>query len=364
MNYYISHSIEKDTKKNAAAKAPSDIYRMCKCMGWTQYDMTTPFRNSNIVQYMVESIYTGINQWSSLKRKKSEFVLYQHPMYWGNVGELIAASSISNLKRNRVDTITLIHDLECLRQKENENLSDDKKKQLLRIELKILNASSIIISHNKYMSNFLISQGIESKKIVTLGIFDYLCDEPQYVESSEFDIAIAGNLSQEKCGYIYNLAQNNSNIKIALYGVGLDERKMKNNMIYKGSFAPEVLPQNLDARYGLVWDGPEITACCGNFGGYLRYNNPHKFSLYMAAGIPVITWSKAAIADFVIKNNVGIIVDDLCDLRNALDRITDSQYHNMRKNAQEIGRKVRDGYYFKTALSKAKKLCKSNIKYD
>lgn len=57
----------------------------------------------------------------------------------------------------------------------------------------------------------------------------------------------------------------------------------------EGSYMPEELPEKLEAKYGLVWDGLEITSCEGTFGQYLKYNNPHKFSLYMAAGIAVIT---------------------------------------------------------------------------
>ena len=34
---------------------------------------------------------------------------------------------------------------------------------------------------------------------------------------------------------------------------------------------------------------------------YLRINNPHKTSLYLACGIPIITWNKAAIAQYVRK---------------------------------------------------------------
>lgn len=77
----------------------------------------------------------------------------------------------------------------------------------------------------------------------------------------------------------------------------------------------------------------------------------------MAAGIPVITWKEAAIADFVKEQNVGILVGSLCNLKNELDKVTDEEYEIMKKNAEKISLKVREGYYFKTALDKAVKLC-------
>ncbi|NRO11242.1 Beta-1,6-galactofuranosyltransferase WbbI [Lactobacillus helveticus] len=55
-----------------------------------------------------------------------------------------------------------------------------------------------------------------------------------------------------------------------------------------------------------------------NTGNYLRYNDPHKLSLYLASGIPVIIWKKAAEAKFVEENKVGITVDSLEDYRRYL----------------------------------------------
>lgn len=125
--------------------------------------------------------------------------------------------------------------------------------------------------------------------------------------SKKNSIAIAGNLSPEKCSYIYKFIENNPELKINLYGVGYKGRSEYSNAEYHGSFSPEELPSKLDSAYGLVWDGPEITSCSGDFGKYLRFNNPHKLSLYMAAGIPVVTWKQAAIADFVEKHQVGLL---------------------------------------------------------
>ena len=34
-----------------------------------------------------------------------------------------------------------------------------------------------------------------------------------------------------------------------------------------------------------MWDGPSPDTCAGVYGAYLRYNNPHKTSLYLAAGL-------------------------------------------------------------------------------
>ena len=75
-----------------------------------------------------------------------------------------------------------------------------------------------------------------------------------------------------------------------------------------------------------------MLTCSGNTGEYLKYNNPHKLSLYMASGLPVIVWKKSAIAEFVLSNNVGIAVDSIFEIKDNINKITDEQYADMRKN--------------------------------
>ncbi len=70
----------------------------------------------------------------------------------------------------------------------------------------------------------------------------------------------------------------------------------------------------------------------------------------MSAGIPVITWEKAAIADFVKEHQVGIVVDSLMELSSVLNEITEEQYAKMKINAEMIGEKLRSGFYFRKAL--------------
>ena len=103
-------------------------------------------------------------------------------------------------------------------------------------------------------------------------------------------------------------------------------------------------------------DVTDINTCCGEFGNYLRFNNPHKLSLYMATGIPVVVWDQSAIADFVEKNNIGIIVSDLIDLNDKLSDISLDSYNKMVKNVKLIQEKVLGGGYFKAAISKITEL--------
>ena len=194
--------------------------------------------------------------------------------------------------------------------------------------------------------------------MISLDIFDYL-HECQLSErtADKKSVTVAGNLKREKCEYIYKLCENDQvDFTLHLYGPDFKPVKVPESVIYHGSFPPDKLPEKLEGSFGLVWDGTETDRCGGNPGEYIRYNNPHKCSLFLACNMPVIIWKEAALADFVIKNNVGITVNSLQEISSVLEELSDDEYKIMVKNASAIGAKMRSGEYFKTALNKAVEL--------
>lgn len=64
----------------------------------------------------------------------------------------------------------------------------------------------------------------------------------------------------------------------------------------------------------------------------------------------MIIWSGAALAEFIVGSGLGISIGSLCELPQALAKITQSKYRAMRKNAQNESKKVRAGYYFHRVL--------------
>ena len=113
------------------------------------------------------------------------------------------------------------------------------------------------------------------------------------------------------------------------------------------------LPEKLEGSFGLVWDGASLDACEGRQGEYLRYNNPHKLSLYMAAGLPVILWRQSALADFVEQSGVGLLTDSLQDLDGLIRSVSPARYDRMCRQAELTGADVRRGAYLTTALKQA-----------
>ena len=87
-------------------------------------------------------------------------------------------------------------------------------------------------------------------------------------------------------------------------------------------------------------------------GNYLRYNNPHKLSLYLSSGLPVIVWKDSAEANFVEKNGVGLAVNSLFELSERLEKLSQDEYLQLVTNAKNIMKKLKEGYYLKSAVNK------------
>ena len=201
------------------------------------------------------------------------------------------------------------------------------------------------------MKKVLVSQGVPADKMVILEIFDYLIPnfEEKTAPQKDQPIIVAGNLNPTKSGYLYNLPEQPA---YNLYGVGYDESRALKNTSYFGSFMPDNLPTALEGSFGLVWDGDSSETCQGSYGNYLRFNNSHKASLYLASGFPVVVWKESALAHFILEKSCGIAVASLHDLEAALENLTEKEYADLSENARRIGKDLREGYYLRSALKK------------
>jgi len=245
----------------------------------------------------------------------------------------------------------LIHDVETLRHAAGSEVKFRHKVRNYFQEKKALMSVDGIIVHNDIMKKVLVSQGVPADKMVSLEIFDYLIPnfEEKTAPQKDQPIIVAGNLNPTKSGYLYNLPEQPA---YNLYGVGYDESRALKNTSYFGSFMPDNLPTALEGSFGLVWDGDSSETCQGSYGNYLRFNNSHKASLYLASGFPVVVWKESALAHFILEKSCGIAVASLHDLEAALENLTEKEYADLSENARRIGKDLREGYYLRSALKK------------
>ena len=351
MEHYIR--IKPRKRETAGFKAPEDVNRICEAMGMHPIDFPK-FPNEYAKLRKRLWLYTVVPmKWLKVffSVKKGDTVFFQHPMY---ANRLITPMVKWIRKTKKCRFVALIHDLESLR-KGIGGVVAYKQDREEYTDTVMLNAFDQVICHNSSMRAYMLDRGFSDDKLITLGIFDYLCPDnglrPELTDGAE--LAVAGNLAPAKSGYIYDMDV--SDIRLNLYGIQFDVAAFhgKENVCYHGAFQPDELPANLTGNFGLVWDGPVSTTCAGNTGEYLKYNNPHKTSLYLAANLPVIIWSQAALASFVKDNGLGITVDRLDQIDSAVRSLSPREYEQMTANVHTMGEKIRNGYFFRTAAETA-----------
>ena len=159
-------------------------------------------------------------------------------------------------------------------------------------------------------------------------------------------------MKSAKAGYLAQLADI-ADVRWELYGPNYRPVDCPDRIRYHGTVAPERLPERLEGGFGLVWDGNSVDSCSGGMGEYLKVNSPHKLSLYLASGLPVIVWGESAAADFVQANDVGFAVRSLREIGERLAALSDADYFRFKRNACSVSEKLRTGHFTKTALAKA-----------
>ena len=350
MKYYLKEEFLHDNNvKNAGNKARNDVEEIVKREGYQALILSVDnwYEMSTLKAQLHKSKAFGQ---ALAQLKQGDELLIQFPMLHHS---FFTTHHVKKAQKKGVKVHFIIHDLEALRYVNVENFPLKHKIRVQIQESGLLGAADGIIAHNPIMKSVLVNKGVAEDKIVSLGIFDYLI--PNFQEKSgltkDQPIIVAGNLAQEKAGYLYSLPEEPA---YNLYGVGFDESRALANETYFGSFLPDELPAALEGGFGLVWDGDSAETCSGVFGEYLRYNNSHKASLYLAAGFPVVVWEESALAHFVIDKQCGLVVSSLSDLKENLDTLSEEQYKEMLENAKQIGSKLRQGQYLRTALSKLK----------
>lgn len=336
---------------HAGSKAMKDCEEILQKKGYQLLDI----RHRDGKQGITGKIKNETQFLKFFSLKKDDIFVIQHPQYIGSryMKWVELAKKIKKFK-----LIYIIHDLESLRK-----MFQDWAEIFEKIDGGMIRTADSMIVHNPKMMEYLADErGVSPEKMVNLGIFDYLTKEPLLpLRENQTDVVVAGNLKPEKSGYIYNLIRENPQLKVNLYGVGFLKPEGKAyDTSYKGAFPADVLPGKLEGKYGLVWDGADTESCTGTTGEYLKYNNPHKVSLYIASGLPVIIWRKAALADFVMENKIGIAVDSLQNLKDVLSKITEQDYAVMKKNAEEMSELVRKGAYMAAAIEKAEGIIRNH----
>jgi len=280
-----------------------------------------------------------ITKWVMALDKKS-VVLFHFPIMAKATKVLLLL-----LKWKKIHTIALVHDFNGIRFNDKKALAEEKKS---------LQHFTFAIVHNQAMHAF-VSNFYNPEKIFSLWLFDYYCPSDHIPERSRsYACTIAANLN--KSTYLSQLDaffKKERLISLHIYGKGNADLKQSirsEKAIFHGPADPDMMPITMQGSFGIVWDGDSIHTCSSSLGEYLKYNSPHKLSVYLAAGMPVIVWSESAMANWVIENNVGISINSWEEIDNRISAIDQEKYEQIKENAKKMAKKIRQGHFMNHVL--------------
>ena len=276
--------------------------------------------------------------WSFIKiflLRSSDTLLVQCPL------ELLP--SILRIKKMRnFKIIYLIHDVFFIKYSVCHIPNHVKEIQKFKV---LLESCDEVIAHNDIMISKLESLGIHCN-FHNLQIFDYFTKCPlkerTYSMGQKPTVAFAGALIRNP--FLHKIDIQNHSYDLIVYGS--PDLNFK-NIIYKGSVDANLLPEVIEGHFGLLWADDYEQKEIDN---YMMYNNPHKLSLYIVAGMPIITWSKYAAAKFISDNKIGCCIDSLDQLDDVIGNITPDYYQEMVNNCKKIRFQLVNGENLKRAI--------------
>lgn len=322
-------SVDKD-KGSGGNKAKKDIkYFLKRDLGFQTFDMSIDGTSKFYKYYFVN---TKLRYF--LKNEKPEILFFQYPNANFYVMEKLVSMYYKYVPDGKLYFI--VHDIM--------GWQFAHRTEILNLEIQLFNRINGLVIHNESMEKFLVDRGVKVK-MSQLGIFDYENKAPFNQFAYDKTVCFPGNLG--KSTFLEKLQ---TNVKINLYGSN-KASSYPQNLKYCGNYSADKIAGVLRESFGLVWDGGSPNTCEGSLGEYLKINDPHKASLYISAGIPVIVWKESALAKFIIKEKIGFTVSSLSELELRINSISSDEYASMRKRVRSIGEKVRTGYFIEKAVN-------------
>ncbi|HUQ64680.1 MAG TPA: hypothetical protein VM101_00895 [Flavitalea sp.] len=326
-------STEFPSEKTAKTKAKVDVMEILESEGY-----------HSVYFPKVNTFMQIVRFWRSLSKiidKNSHLVLEYPCMPRKRIWVITTFKFLKGIK-----LFGIIHDIGDLRFPNQKQLSD----------MLFLNKFDGLISHNASMTQWLKDKGF-NKPVVNLEVFDYcLKDERNFNESDvsgKLKLLYAGNLAYNKATYLYDKKLDKlESFCLCVYGQYFEKERMNGSRVnYKGVFNPDApdLPEKY--HFGLIWEGESIDTCTGQYGQYIRYNNPHKFSLYLSLGLPVIVWKEAAIASFVSENKIGFTIASFDELEQRGETVSEIEYREYLSNIDQLSKKVKKGFFLGKAIN-------------
>lgn len=220
----------------------------------------------------------------------------------------------------------------------------------IRTDIVPLNCFDHLVLHSETMRDILVANGLKTESSL-IGLIDYAVNyRDEGPRSLSHEVCFAGNL--HKSAFLRNLdGLSSDKLFIHLYGGGYEDGICQDRAVYEGKFLPDDL-RGIKGSWGLVWDGDSIDGISGYLGRYLGFNSPHKASMYICAGLPLIAPEGTHTADVVKEHGLGLVVSSLNDMDAAIDAVTEEEYARILDNVEQYAERLMNGRNLLDALKR------------
>lgn len=201
----------------------------------------------------------------------------------------------------------------------------------------MLNKYDVVIAANPKMARRLANEGGVHKPLISMDLTDFIYQGPLkekrfikeiYYIATELDPAI--------------LAEYTSTVSINFIGP-YPKEVVSDYIKFLGPMKNSDIPSMIEGGFGLLYYAKDS----GSMG--VQYNNPMKLSLYLAAGLPVITTANSAYAEWIAQCGVGLVVNSLAEIDEKLAELSEADYEQMLENIKPWQEAVTNGFFSKQA---------------
>lgn len=336
--YIVGYYTEKSN--SAGGKFPKDVIHIFKRNNYQHVNIHEAYPRRDLLKASAQ-IFADIASLSHIKTKS--LVVYIDQVR----PRLSKYLSFVFFKLKKCTVVDFLEDVDFLRN----NYSDIKIKHCI----KTMNSCKCVISQNAKMSKELRRRGLLSKTF-ELNILDFLSDvvgtSKERNIGTKWSVCYGGNLSSFQSGFIFKLPYFSSVI-FNIYGPNLPSKDLPQGCKFRGTFDAENCVGNISGDWGLVWNGNNIFVDENDKKStYYNYVCPHKLSMYILCGMPVIVYKKSAMANFVIQNKCGIVVNDLKNLDKELSKVNEKMYQELKDGTLKIANQIAVGNYTSDVINK------------
>lgn len=318
------------------------------------FEVVTP-RTANAAAYYGKLFQT----WMTSDVFFAMYPYFGSPLTMSNPTRSVDRSLLPILRKMRKQTKSILYvvdfPLEQVWTSEDEAIVDNTG---IALERTLFSEIDILLVVNHYMKDRIIEKyGVPENKIIEFEILDYIVDfEPPATRELKKTRTIATTSAYARQDYILSWFKDvprSPNIKWEFFGsdgewiqsYGRDDMRSQPFMDPKSM--AELLASSVD--FGII---------CNKFDEkmdrYYNYVSTSRLGTFMTAGVPVVVPSRSAyMSEVVRKFDIGWVFNSPQELPSIIENITPAEYNHVRGHVLELGQRLKNGYFFKNAVTGA-----------